>query len=232
MTAAATHLVMSFAQTLMHYKLGHHPIGGKFFRNHINFHHTYYAKDHLVSPTYLSDEGNNTPFFFVPVFLVGACTYVVLPLDLFVVQVIACAASFYAHVFFDKEYYVEGSRLQQFAWFRRKQELHFVHHRHANSNFAVIHFFWDRILGTYRRPDAGQTQTNGTLRIGGPDGCSAIRNGRRCLSSPITLRHGSSHPRAYRLRDHDRCHLSDTVRTNHQTASPRPLQSVRRCDCE
>jgi len=26
---------MSFAQTLMHYKLGHHPIGGKFFRNHI-----------------------------------------------------------------------------------------------------------------------------------------------------------------------------------------------------
>ena len=35
-TAVATHLVMSFAQTLMHYKLGHHPMGGKFFRNHIN----------------------------------------------------------------------------------------------------------------------------------------------------------------------------------------------------
>jgi sterol desaturase/sphingolipid hydroxylase (fatty acid hydroxylase superfamily) len=165
-TAVATHLVMSFAQTLMHYKLGHHPMGGRFFRNHINFHHTYYSKDHLVSPTYLGDEGNNTPFFFIPVFLVGACTYLVLPVDLFVVQAVACAASFYAHVFFDKEYHVEGSRLHRFAWFRRKQELHFVHHRHANSNFAVIHFFWDRILGTYRRPDAGQTQTNGTLRMG------------------------------------------------------------------
>src|SRR6266851_2713991 len=151
MTAVATHLVMSFAQTLMHYKLGHHPMGGKFFRNHINFHHTYYSKDHLVSRTYRGDEGNNTPFFFIPVFLVGACTYLVLPIDLFVVQVVTCAASFYAHVFFDKEYHVEGSRLQRFAWFRRKQELHFVHHRHANSNFAVIHFFWDRILGTYRR---------------------------------------------------------------------------------
>jgi sterol desaturase/sphingolipid hydroxylase (fatty acid hydroxylase superfamily) len=54
---------------------------------------------------------------------------------------------------FDKEYHVEGSRLQRFAWFRRKQELHFVHHRHANCNFAVIHFFWDRILGTYRGLD-------------------------------------------------------------------------------
>jgi sterol desaturase/sphingolipid hydroxylase (fatty acid hydroxylase superfamily) len=165
MTAVATHLVMSFAQTLMHYKLGHHPMGGKFFRNHINFHHTYYSKDHLVSRTYLGDEGNNTPFFFIPVFLVGACTYLVLPFDLFVVEVVACASSFYAHVFFYKEYHIQGSRLQRFAWFRRKQELHFVHHRHANSNFAVIHFFWDRILGTYRRPGAGQTQANGTLRI-------------------------------------------------------------------
>ena len=107
MTAVATHLVMSFAQTLMHYKLGHHPMGGAFFRYHINFHHTYYSKDHLVSPTYLGDEGNNTPFFFIPVFLVGACTYLVLPVDLFAVQAVACAASFYAHVFLDKEYHVE-----------------------------------------------------------------------------------------------------------------------------
>jgi hypothetical protein len=74
MTAVATHLVMSFGQTLMHYKLGHHPMGGQLFRNHINFHHAYYSKDHLVSPTYLGDEGNNTPFFFIPVFLERAHT--------------------------------------------------------------------------------------------------------------------------------------------------------------
>jgi sterol desaturase/sphingolipid hydroxylase (fatty acid hydroxylase superfamily) len=151
-TAVATYLVMSFGQTLMHSKLGHHPMGGRLFLNHINFHHTYYSKDHLVSRTYLGEEGNNTPFFFVPVFLIGGCAYFLLPLNLFVVLVITSAVSFYAHVFFDKEYHVEDSRLQRFAWFRRKQELHFVHHRHANSNFAVIHFFWDRILGTYRMP--------------------------------------------------------------------------------
>jgi hypothetical protein len=149
-TAIATHLAMSFAQTVMHYKLGHHPMGGKFFRNHINFHHTYYCKDHLVTQTYLGDEGNNTPYFFIPVFLAAACAYLLLPVDLFMALVGACAASFYAHVFFDKEYHVEGSRLQGFAWFRRKQELHFVHHRHSNCNFGVIHFFWDRVLGTYR----------------------------------------------------------------------------------
>jgi sterol desaturase/sphingolipid hydroxylase (fatty acid hydroxylase superfamily) len=155
LTAVATQLVMSFAQTVMHYKLGHHPMGGKFFRNHIDFHHTYYSKDHLVSRTYLGEEGNNTPFFFIPALLAGGGAYFLLPLNLFVAMVIAAAVSFYVHVFFDKEYHVEGSRLQRFAWFRRHQELHFVHHRHANTNFGVVHFFWDKLLGTYRGPDAG-----------------------------------------------------------------------------
>ena len=98
------------------------------------------------------------PFFFIPVFLVGACMYLVLPVSLFVVVAMACAVSFYAHVFFDKEYHVDGSWFQRFAWFRRKQELHFAHHRHADCNFAVIDFFWDRILGTYRRPTAVATK--------------------------------------------------------------------------
>ncbi len=151
-TAVVTHLVVSFGQTLIHFKLAHHRFGGPLFRTHINFHHTHYSTDHLVSPTYLGDEGNITPFFFIPIVVVGVCSYVLLPLDIFAIQICACAASFYAHVLFDNEYHVEGSRFQTFAWFRRKQELHFVHHRHANTNFAVIHFFWDRLFGTYRRP--------------------------------------------------------------------------------
>lgn len=161
-TAIATHLVMSFGQTLLHWKLGHHPIGGLLFRNHINFHHTYYSKDHLVSPTYLGEDGNNTPFFFIPIIVVGGLAYFLLPLNLFIVLVVSCAASFYAHVFLDNQYHVEKSRLQRYAWFRRKQALHFVHHRHANSNYAVIHFFWDRILGTYRVPDTDRQPSRPT----------------------------------------------------------------------
>lgn len=111
-------------------------------------------RDHLASRVYRGDEGNNTPFFLIPAVLFGGPLFFALPLPLFLVMAIATAASFYAHVFFDREYHVEGSRLERFAWFRRKQQLHFVHHLHANTNFAVIEFFWDRVLGTYRRPDA------------------------------------------------------------------------------
>jgi sterol desaturase/sphingolipid hydroxylase (fatty acid hydroxylase superfamily) len=153
LTAICTHLVVSSSQTLLHYSLGHHRFGGAFFRNHIRFHHTYYARGHLMSPSYRGEEGNNTPYFLIPTILIAGGMFLVLPFDLFLVVAAASAASFYAHVYFDKEYHVEGSQLARFAWFRRKQQLHFVHHLHADSNFAVIHFFWDRALGTYRSPD-------------------------------------------------------------------------------
>ena len=52
----------------------------------------------------------------------------------------AGAMSLYAHVYFDKEYHVQESILARFAWFRRKQQLHFVHHLHADSSFAIIDF--------------------------------------------------------------------------------------------
>jgi sterol desaturase/sphingolipid hydroxylase (fatty acid hydroxylase superfamily) len=150
---AGTHLVMSGGQTLMHYWLGHRRLGGALFRNHINFHHAHYARGHLTSLTGEGNEGNNTPFFLIPTILAGALVFLILPLGLFIAVTLAAGASFQAHVWFDKAYHIEGSYLERFAWFRRKRQLHFVHHVHANCNFAVIDFFWDRLLRTYREPD-------------------------------------------------------------------------------
>ena len=42
---------------------------------------------------------------------------------------VAPPASFYAHVFFDKEYHVEGSQLQRFAWFNPDRQRHLPHAR-------------------------------------------------------------------------------------------------------
>jgi sterol desaturase/sphingolipid hydroxylase (fatty acid hydroxylase superfamily) len=153
LTALCTHWVVSGSQTILHRWLGHRRLGGVLFRNHINFHHAIYAKGHLATVVAPGQEGNNTPFFLLPMIVVGSAMYFVLPHAVFVVVVLASAASFYAHVQLDKAYHVQGSRLARFAWFRRKQQMHFVHHLHANANFAVIDFFWDRLLGTYRKPD-------------------------------------------------------------------------------
>jgi hypothetical protein len=115
LTIACVHLVMSCGQALMHRWLGHHRLGGRFFRNHINFHHTYYARGHLASAAYRRTDENNTPFFLIPTILVGGVLFFVLSFNLFVVMALASAASFYAYVYIDKEYHVEGSKLERFA---------------------------------------------------------------------------------------------------------------------
>jgi len=97
-----------------------------------------------------SQRRKQHPYFLIPTILVAGGMFLVLPVDLFGVVTAASAASFCAHVYLDKQYHTEGSSLARFAWFRRKQQLHFVHHLYANSNFAVIDSFWDRLLGTYR----------------------------------------------------------------------------------
>lgn len=76
--AVGAHLVMSGSQTLCHYSLGHHPLGGAFFRNHIRFHHTIYARGHLVLASYHGDQGNNAPYFLIPTILVAGAIYLIL----------------------------------------------------------------------------------------------------------------------------------------------------------
>jgi hypothetical protein len=146
-----THLVMSGGQTLFHRWLGHCRLGGPLFRNHINFHHAHYARGHLASSVREKNNGNNTPFFLIPVFISALFAFFILPFDLFVAMALTAGVSFYAHVYFDKAYHFEGSNLERFAWYRRKQQLHFIHHLHANSNYAVMHFFWDRLFRTFRK---------------------------------------------------------------------------------
>ena len=153
LTAICTHLVVSSSQTLFHYGLGHHRIGGIFYRNHIKFHHAYYAKGHLVSSTYRGDEGNNTPYFLIPTVLAASGMFLVLPFNLFVVMAAASVASFYAHVYLDKDitWKDRTSRASLGSGENNSFTLSTICTR--DSNFAVIDFFWDRVLGTYRSPD-------------------------------------------------------------------------------
>ena len=102
LTIVGTHLVISCSQTLLHYWLGHTPDRRPVFRNHINFHHAFYARGHLASASYQDKEGNNTPFFLIPTILAGVALFFVLPLGLFLAMGLTAAASFYAHVYFER----------------------------------------------------------------------------------------------------------------------------------
>jgi hypothetical protein len=96
-TAITAHLLMSLGQTLFHRHLGHSRLGGRFFRNHIQFHHAHYSDDHVISTHYLDNGDNNTLFFLMPVILVVGLSYLFLRLDLLIVQLAVMSLSFWGH---------------------------------------------------------------------------------------------------------------------------------------
>lgn len=118
----------------------------------------------MVSNRYLDNGDNNTLFFILPVALIIVICYLLLRLDLFIVQATVISLSFCGHYYIDNQYHVMGSWLCRFAWFRRKQQLHFVQHRQADCNFAVIDYFWDRLLGTYRSSEGARDEA-GALTV-------------------------------------------------------------------
>src|SRR5437764_2600035 len=93
-TAMIAHLSMSLGQTLFHRYLGHHRLGGRFFKNHMQFHHAHYSGNHVVSTYYVDNGANNTLFFLLPVVLVVSLSYLFLRWDLLVVQLAAMSVSF------------------------------------------------------------------------------------------------------------------------------------------
>src|ERR1044071_3094433 len=115
-TAMIAHFLMSLGQTLFHRYLGHRRVGGRFFRNHVQFHHAHYAGDHVVSAHYLDDGDNNTLFFLMPVTVVVALSYFVLRLDLLMVELAVMSLSFAGHYYVDNQYHVAGSWLGRFSW--------------------------------------------------------------------------------------------------------------------
>ena len=66
LTAIGTHLVVSSSQTLFHYGLGHHRIGGIFYRNHIRFHHNTTPRAIWCRPFIVATKETTRPIFSSP----------------------------------------------------------------------------------------------------------------------------------------------------------------------
>lgn len=146
---AAGHLVASLLQTVLHRCLGHRPVARFFFRRHIFDHHRIYSTTHLVAKQYSDDERSLTPYYLIPsvaVILALACVLPTAPLIAFSAMMLA---SYAAHAYVHEHYHLERSWLNRWAWFSKRRQLHYIHHRNTRRNFAVIDFFWDRLFGTF-----------------------------------------------------------------------------------
>ena len=145
----AAYLTGSLLQTVLHRWLGHRAVGGFFRRRHVLEHHRIYSAKRLVSSEYSDEERSLTPYYVLPAGALIALLGLLLPFAPFAGFTSTLLISFAAHAYIHKHYHLQNSWLERSRWFRRHRELHFVHHRDARRNYAVIDLFWDRLFGTF-----------------------------------------------------------------------------------
>jgi Fatty acid hydroxylase superfamily len=149
-TTLISHYVASFVQISLHYLVGHRTLGGPLNKRHVFEHHGIYSGSAVLSETYSDNEKDASVYYVVPAVLLVSLAYLVLPLDIFVVHVLALATSFSAHVYLHIQYHLSDPLLKRARWFQQKRRLHLLHHRDMGKNYAVIEFCWDKVFGTYQ----------------------------------------------------------------------------------
>jgi sterol desaturase/sphingolipid hydroxylase (fatty acid hydroxylase superfamily) len=132
----ATYYATSFVQAFFHRIFGHTRRIATLYDVHVGGHHAQYARQ-LLSDRWIP---------FTPMVLTA---FWWLPLSLFAVHAVSLTFAIWWHVFLHRKYHLRGVWLERFEWFRKKRRLHFVHHRRPRSNYAIVEYGWDRLLGTF-----------------------------------------------------------------------------------
>lgn len=148
---AATYFATTLVQVVFHRWFGHEQRITEVFVNHARGHHADYRTGRLMSESYIQAERHVMWYYALPLVPLTAVAAWLLPWSLLAVHLVALIVTIWAHLHLHEQYHLHDSPWARFAWFRRKRELHLRHHVRQDANFAILAFFWDRVLGTLDR---------------------------------------------------------------------------------
>lgn len=149
--SVGTYYGTTFVQVLFHRWFGHTRRLSAIYENHLHGHHADYRSDRLMSDTWIEAERHVMWYYAIPIVPLSVLVAWLLPLPLFVLHIVTLGLTIWWHIHLHQEYHLNNSRWARFAWFQRKRDLHLRHHVRHHGNYAIVEFFWDRVLGTYDR---------------------------------------------------------------------------------
>ncbi|MGH8456907.1 MAG: hypothetical protein ACRETW_08740 [Stenotrophobium sp.] len=124
---------------------------------HLGGHHTHYPDSrHARSERFHYGKGRNDSLVPQLPWLIGLATalWIALPAGLVWAAMLELSLITAAHSYVHLHFHLGGTWLSRYAWFRRAQATHDIHHD-RDVNFMVADHFWDRCFGTFERPAAG-----------------------------------------------------------------------------
>ena len=147
---AGTYYLMSFLQAVLHREYGHRRRIAAVFEGHAVGHHGKYPAHHLQDDTYEDLEGHALNYYGIPAAVFAVAIYSAFGPLVTVAHLLGIFITFRVNIILHRHYHLAETPLERFAWFREKRRLHFIHHQDARVNFAVVEFWIDRLLGTFR----------------------------------------------------------------------------------
>ena len=106
--------------------------------------------NNLQTETFVDLESHALNYYGIPIVVVAALVYFFAGTMVMIAHLISVFATFRWHLYLHEHYHLTESYLERFTWFRKKRHLHFIHHRDARYNFAVVEFWIDNLMGTRR----------------------------------------------------------------------------------
>ena len=150
--AVASYYLLSILQAVFHRSHGHSRRIRAVFQAHAIGHHRQYPAKRLQSETFVALESHALYYYLIPVALLAASIFAAFGPMAGLAHITGAIVTFAWHIYLHRQYHLLITPLERFAWFRAKRELHFIHHRNARVNFAVVEFWVDRLMGTRSRP--------------------------------------------------------------------------------
>jgi len=146
--AVASYYLMSFLQTILHRDFGHRRRIQPVFEAHAIGHHGQYNGNQLRTERFIDLDSHALNYYGIPIVVFAVLVWLVAGPLIMTAHLLGVFVTFRLNIFLHKHYHLIDTPFERFAWFRRKRELHFIHHRDARYNFAVIEFWIDDLLGT------------------------------------------------------------------------------------
>jgi hypothetical protein len=157
MLACATGAVVVYYLTTLMIWIGHylpHRPDSRMREFHLGGHHRHYPDSvHARSENFHYGRGRNDSLVPQLPWLVGlgVALWLSLPVGAAVAAVLEVTLIAAAHSYVHLHFHLRRSWLARYAWFRRAQAHHDLHHD-RDVNFMVADHFWDRVFARYESP--------------------------------------------------------------------------------
>jgi hypothetical protein len=139
-------------QTVFHRWFGHHRRITRIYEIHAKGHHAKYPPHRLSAKQWIDSEQHVMWFYAIP--FLPAATLIGWLFGPWILcsHIMAVFFAIWWHIYLHKEYHLSFSRWERFKWFKKKRELHFIHHRDVRANYAIVEYWLDTLLGTRKEP--------------------------------------------------------------------------------